>query len=136
MSEFPKIHIDTVANGDYVHLRTDSGEELLEVVTGLAEHYGDIAERLADIKQAALAKGVFSGDASNPTQSTGVSKPAPTASASSSGPSGAPPSCEGGHGPMKDMAGKRNKNGEPYKNRFYCQKWGSDCKARGEWVEA
>jgi hypothetical protein len=135
MSEFPKIHIDTVANGDFIHLRTDSGEEMLEVVSGLAQHYGEIAERLGDIKQAALARGVFSGDASNPSQSTGAGakKGATTSSKPVTAPDGGAPVCE--HGPMKDMAGKRNKRGEPYKNRYYCTKWGSDCKPVGDWVE-
>lgn len=126
MSDDYKIQINTNVNGDLINLRATSGEELNDVIGGFAEHSEGIFKSLGDVKQAALVNGVFTGNASAATSS------APRAAVNSA--PGAIPSCPD-HGEMKDMRGKRNKQGQPYKNRFYCKNFGCKTPGQGEWIE-
>lgn len=125
-----KLQINSNINGDLVNMRGQSGEELSETLAGFAEHAGTIFKTLGDVKQAALANGVFSGQAAStaqPAQST-------TKAAGTTAP-GVIPECPT-HGKMKDMKGKRTQAGEPMRNRFYCTKFGcKDVKPQGEWIE-
>lgn len=130
---FPKIHIDFIANGDYIHLRTDSGEEMAHVVGGFEENAKGIFEGIGNIKQASLVSGVFSGNAIDAGKSAPSAPAAPRAAANTA--PGAIPECPS-HGQMKDCRGQRTKNGEPFRNRYYCKKFGcKDSKPQGDWIE-
>ncbi|OKI54548.1 hypothetical protein [Micromonospora sp. CB01531] len=130
MADDYKIQINSSINGDLVNMRGTSGEELKDVIAGFAEHAGDIFKELGSVKQAALANGVFSGNAASSAPSATA---APRAAANT-----APdkqPECPT-HGKTKDMRGKRNAKGEAYKFRYYCSKFGcQDFKGAGEWIE-
>lgn len=126
-----KIQINSNINGDLVNMRATSGEELNEVLTGFAENAAGIFKQLGDVKQAALANGVFSGQAASPTPAA----PAAPRAAANSAP-GETPKCPT-HGEMADKRGVRNKTtGDPLRNRFYCKKFGcKDSSPQGEWIE-
>jgi len=125
-----KIQINSNINGDLVNMRGQSGEELSETLTGFAEHAGSIFKTLGDVKQAALANGVFSGNAAAPSQPAQL---APKAAGTTA--PGAIPSCPT-HGQMKDMRGKRTAAGAPMRFRYYCSKFGcKDVQPSGEWIE-
>lgn len=131
MADEYRIQINSNINGDLVNMRGTSGEELKDVLEGFAEHAGTIFKQLGDVKQAALANGVFSGQAAAPA---GGSAPAAPRAAANTAP-GEVPKCPD-HGPAKDMRGKRNKEGQPYRSRYFCSKFG--CKTfqpQGEWIE-
>lgn len=126
MSDDYKIQVNTNVNGDLVNVRASGGDDMLDVMQGFAKNSGEIFKALGDIKQAALVNGVFTGsaaDAARPKAASGSTAPGET------------PSCPT-HGPMKDMRGKRNKQGDPYKNRWYCKTFGcADSKGTGDWIE-
>lgn len=124
-----KIQINSNINGDLVNMRGTSGEELRDVLAGFAEHAPAIFKELGDVKQAALANGVFTGSAQQAAQPV---QSAPRAAANSA--PGSVPSCPD-HGEMKDLKGQRNKQNQPYKNRFYCKKFGCKTPGQGEWIE-
>lgn len=127
MADDYKIQVNTTINGDLVNIRAGSGEELAETMAGFANNAVDVFKTLGDVKQAALANGVFSAPA-NPAASS-----APRAAANT--PPGEVPKCPT-HGDMKDCRGQRNKQGQPFKNRFYCKKFGcKDSQPQGEWIE-
>lgn len=130
MADDYKIQINSNINGDLVNMRATSGEELKEVLEGFATEAKDIFKNLGDVKQAALVNGVFSGNA------TGASQPAQSAPrASANTAPGEIPSCPT-HGQMKDMKGKRTKDNNPMRNRYYCSKFGcKDVQPSGEWIE-
>lgn len=130
---FPNIHIDFIANGDFVHLRTNSGGEMAEVIDGFEQNAEGIFKGIGNIKQASLVSGVFSGNAQSQSSGGGSAPAAPRAAANT--PPGEKPECPT-HKGSKDMRGKRNAKGEPYKYRYYCTKFGcTDFKGAGEWVE-
>lgn len=116
------IQVNTTINGDLWIIRGDGAEELRANLKALTE----VHDALTTFKQAGIANGVFTGTAPGAPSTA----PEPARGAGSPPPTSGPPSCEGGHGPMKDLAGKTNKKGEPYKARYYCSKFGSDCKPR------
>ena len=127
MADDYKIQVNTSVNGDLVNIRAGSGEELKDTMTGFADNAVDIFKTLGDIKQAALANGVFSGNAAAPASS-------PPRAAANTAP-GEVPKCPT-HGEMKDCRGQRNKQGQPFKNRYYCKKFGcKDSQPSGEWIE-
>lgn len=133
MADDYKIQINSNINGDLVNMRAQSGEELEEVLLGFAEKAGGIFKNLGDVKQAALVNGVFSGNAAPPASSAGSAPAAPRAAANTA--PGVIPACPT-HGQMKDQRGKRNAQGQPYQNRYYCTKFGcKDVKPQGEWIE-
>lgn len=129
MADDYKIQVNTSVNGDLVNIRAGSGEELKDTMTGFADNAVDIFKTLGDIKQAALANGVFTGNAATTAASS-----APPRAAANSAP-GEVPKCPT-HGAAKDMRGKRKKDGTPYQFRYYCSKFGcQDFKGAGEWIE-
>lgn len=129
MADEYKIQVNTSVNGDLVNIRAQSGEELSETLNGFAGNAVDIFKTLGDIKQAALANGVFSGNATAPTTTTA----APRAAANTA--PGEVPKCPT-HGEMKDCRGQRNKQGDPFRNRYYCKKFGcKDSQPQGDWIE-
>lgn len=129
MADEYKIQVNTSVNGDLVNIRAQSGEELSETLAGFANNAVDIFKTLGDVKQAALANGVFSGNAA-PTTTTNS---APRAAANTA--PGEVPKCPT-HGEMKDCRGQRSKAGQPFKNRYYCKKFGcKDSQPQGEWIE-
>lgn len=130
MADDYKLQINTQVNGDLVNIRAQSGEELNDTLTGFAEHAGPIFKTLGDVKQAALANGVFSG----PAVQSAPASAAPRAAANTA--PGSVPECPT-HGPMNDKRGVRNKTtGEPLRNRYFCKKFGcTDSKPQGEWIE-
>lgn len=132
MADEYKLQISTNINGDLVNLRSQSGDELKEIVEGFATNSPAIFKALGDVKQAGLANGVFTGNASEVQMPSGGGGAKPSVAST---PPGSVPSCPT-HGPMKDMRGKRNKQGDGYKNRFYCSKFGcKDSTGQGEWIE-
>ncbi len=134
MADEYKIQINSNINGDLVNMRATSGEELKDVLEGFASHAGDIFKQLGDVKTAALANGVFSGNAGSagaPAASAG----GPPKSAGNTAP-GVQPNCDRCNGPTKDLAGKRDKNGNPYRNRYYCKNFNCKGGGWGDWVEA
>lgn len=133
MADDYKIQINSNINGDLVNMRAQSGEELEEVLLGFAEKAGGIFKNLGDVKQAALVNGVFSGNAAPPASPSGGAPAAPRAAANTA--PGEIPKCPT-HTTVKDMRGKRNAKGEPYKYRYYCSKFGcQDFKGAGDWIE-
>lgn len=120
------IQVNSTVNGDLWNVRGDDAEEFYANLKGLADNADEVHEALTVFKQAGIAKGVFSGTA----QPSAPPAAEPAHSAGSPPPTSGPPECEGGHGPMKDLSGKTNKKGETYKFRYYCSKFGSDCKPR------
>jgi len=126
------IQVSTTVNGDLWNVRGDDAEELHANLKGLADNANEVHEALTTFKQAGVAHGVFTGNAPPENPPAALE---PARSAGSPPPTGEAPRCEGGHGPMKDFGPpgdgrKRNKKNEPYKYRYYCSSWGSDCKPR------
>lgn len=126
-----KLQINSNINGDLVNMRGTSGEELDEVVAGFAEKAPSIFKNLGDIKTAALANGVFSGSAGAPG---GAPKAAPAPSAGNT-PPGQQPNCDRCGGATKDLRGKRDKQGNPYRNRYYCKNFSCKGGGWGDWIE-
>lgn len=126
MSNDYGVQVSMTINGDLYNVRGADPDEFEANLKGLADRSASVHDSLTTFKQAGVATGVFTGTApgSAPVQ------PEPARSAGSPPPTSGPPECEGGHGPMKDLSGKTNKKGEPYRNRYYCSKFGSDCKPR------
>lgn len=131
MADDYKLQISSSINGDLVNIRALKGEELRDTMLGFAEHAPEIFGTLGDIKAAALAHGVFSAPAS-PVGAGAASPPKATAAQT---PPGVQPNCDRCNGPTKDLRGKRDKNGNPYKNRYYCAKFSCKGNGWGEWVE-
>lgn len=131
MADEYKLQISTNINGDLVNLRSQSGDELKEIVEGFATNSPAIFRALGDVKQAGLANGVFTGNASDVQMPSGGGGAKPSAAST---PPGTVPSCPT-HGAMKDMKGKLTKAGDPMRNRFYCSKFGcKDVEPQGEWI--
>lgn len=76
-----------------------------------AELAPDIFKRINEVQQAGFAVGATAAKASTNT-------PNVTPQAATAPPSDGTPSCP--HGPMKDLLGKLNGKGEPYRFRYYC----------------
>lgn len=104
MSDDYKIQLSSKINGNLLNLRANSGDELKDVVVGLATNLDDIITAFAQIKEGVILKDLFTGDAEDKGGK-------PSGRSTSSGDSGTP-RCK--HGEMKDL---RSKN---YKSDFYC----------------
>lgn len=114
---YPKVQVSSTLHGDLWCFRGESGEDFEETLTSTAKHGDGIFTALAELKQIAIAKGVFSGTATNHsgTSGSGTSNSG-VASTSSGPPSNSVPRCA--HGAMKDLS---NPDGSlKYKKRFYC----------------
>lgn len=110
MAEENKLQLGGTVNGDLVIIRADSAEELAALAKGLAEVADPVITDWSAFKQAALAKGIFTGDQNRKVGgSSGGGK-----AADSAPPSGGTPTCK--HGPMKDLGNK-------YRNRWYCKEF-------------
>ena len=93
------IQISSKLNGDLVNVRANSAEELEELLDGLAERSGPIAEKWSNFKQAGVAAIIFTNDDNRGGRSSSKS----TSTATDSAPDG-PPTCK--HGEMKDLGDK------------------------------
>jgi hypothetical protein len=110
--------------GDLINVNGATAEEVKDHMIALAEVSDELFEAVISVKQAALAKGVFSERSSNGSQS--ATPPTATTTAVSSNPDGTK-SCK--HGELKFLDYVKT-DGTPVKG-WYCQaKWtgkGSKC---------
>lgn len=106
-TSYPRLQVSSTIHGDFWVVRGESGKDFDETLQGLGEHADSILSSFSNFKSAAVAKGVFTGQA-NPSAS------APAATRAASGPpaSNGTPQCA--HGEMKDLADKG------YRHRYYC----------------
>lgn len=140
--EFPGAQVSTFIKGDQFVFRGNTGDELAAVIRSAAEAAEEVLVGLNSLKQAVIAKGVFTGDGeaaspgrggTTPRKSTGTRKsdaPPPddvgevTFFKGEDGESYASIECK--HGPMKDL---RNSD---YKADLYCtldtKDWKKKCK--------
>ena len=116
MSEERKLQLSDKVNGTLINIRADSGDELVELVSGLVENADDIVTKFSSFKEVFVAKGIltqsFSKGAAN----------GPEGSVAGSESSGGVPTCK--HGEMKDL---RSKN---YKSDFYCTEKDRDAQCK------
>ncbi len=117
---YNKVQLTAIVNGDNWTFRTDSGEDLAEVLEGVAEHSDRAIDALGKVKQVAVAKGVFTGDASKGAGGEPKKRTKDTPPPSTGG--GDVPTCE--HGEMKDLRANN------YKYDFYCPSDEKDWKKR------
>lgn len=95
---------------DQFVVRTDSTDETQSELRDLTEKIADIISLVNDVKQAYMMSELKTQYGSKPSSSgSGPGSGLPTAG---------PPSCV--HGVMRDLDGKVNAKGEPYRNRYYC----------------
>lgn len=122
---YPGVQLGTFITGDQFVFRAETGDELKEILTGVAENADDTIKALNALKQAGVANGIMTGN----SQQGGK---APVTKASDSGgerkpdsppPTGEAPTCGCGV-PMLDLADKN------YKNRWYADK--DKCKTNGK----
>lgn len=105
MSDY-KLQVN-VALGDYLlNVNGLTAEELASHLKQLSEMAPELMESLNSIKQAGFAVEAFKGGADKIPAAPGTP------------PSTETPHCK--HGIMKDLQGKKNAKGQPYKNRYYC----------------
>lgn len=110
---YPGVQVGTFILGDQFVFRAPDGESFKKVVVSVAENAEDIVNALSSIKQAAVAKGIFTGDSSSAAKSSG-SKGSGERAKDSPPPSGGSevPTCA--HGPRVDLRGRG------YKKNWYC----------------
>ena len=126
---FPPIQVSTFINGDQFVFRAYTGDKFDATLKSFAENSNSILDTLASVKQAVIAKGVFTGD----SQSAGkASAPAARSRAKDSAPPGdgddfyekdgkrysTVHSCK--HGDLLDLRGGKKKDGTPYAASYYC----------------
>ena len=108
-----------LADGSLINVRGTDPAEVIAQLEELAQGGERILEAMAQIKQAAMAKGVSSTPVAAP-----AARPTQHAPAASNGAL----ACM--HGPYVDKKGKTKANGEPYQYRYFCKKYGPEgCKA-------
>lgn len=120
MSETYAVQVNPSIGGVLWNIRGATAEEFKSTITFLGENASDIQDALAIIQQQGLANQA-AAVVPNPVNA-GTSPPGGAGSTDSA------PTCP--HGPMRDLSGKTNKQGQAYKARWYCSKFGSDCKPR------
>jgi hypothetical protein len=106
VSEEYNLQVSGQVLGDLVVVRGATAEDLAANLRGLAEQADDIVTAWADFKTAAVAKGVFTGNA------VGGNKGGKAAASTAASSNGGPPRCK--HGDMKDLSDKN------YKSTHYC----------------
>lgn len=104
ITTYPKIQVSSTIHGDFWVIRGESGGDFAETLEGLGEHADAVLGGFANFKSAAIAKGVFTGQA-NPSAAAVVPQNSPPQS-------NGIPRCD--HGEMKDLAEKG------YRFRYYC----------------
>lgn len=123
-SEYKVQYSTTLKGGDLVNLRGQSFEEVEGQAKEFNERIGNIVEYLNGVRQVVLADAILSDPPPKVAQSTGKVQDLPPSQSESF-------VCS--HGPMKDLTGKRNKQGQLYRNTHYCAapQGEEQCKARG-----
>ena len=137
---FPGVQVSTYIRGDHYVFRGEDGVDLGNVLKTFEENANDLTEQLNAIKQAVVAKAIFTGESQKTSTGGAVSrgerakdKPPPkgdgdiTFYTNDDGVKVASLECE--HGPMLDLRGKN------YKFDLYCSgnfpksEWKKQCKA-------
>lgn len=113
MTDSYAVQVNPTIGGVLWNVRGDTAEEFKNTIDYLSEHASDLQDALAVLQQAGLANQAVA--ASAPVVNPGTPPPAVG--------SGGNPSCSQ-HGPMEDKAGAVTKNGQPYRHRYYCSKFG------------
>lgn len=96
-------------HGDLVVVRGNTAEEFSANLAALATYSGDVVTNWSDFKELAVAKGIFTGDATGGPSNGGQRK---ARRGDDPPPSGDTPSCA--HGTMNDFKERG------YKHRYYC----------------
>ena len=114
MADDYKFQLSATVNGNLLNIRANSAAELRQNVVDLATEMNDLLDAYGQVKQAVVAKDIFTGQ----TQAPAAQKAA-TARATGGGPKvndRGQPVCN--HGVMKDLTDVANEKG--YKASHYC----------------
>jgi len=74
-NDFPGVQVSTFIKGDQFVFRGSSGPELEALLKGVAESTNGIVDALVSVKQAVVAKNVFTGDSSSGNEAGGARTP-------------------------------------------------------------
>lgn len=107
MSDY-KVQVNFSPNGDFLfNVNGLTVDELAGFLADMSKQAPDMFTSLSEIKQAGLAAEVFMMNTGRPNPSTEATDSLP-----------GEVRCT--HGPMKDLQGKTNAQGQAYKYRYYC----------------
>lgn len=117
VATYNRVQLSTFVNGDQLVFRTDTNEELAELLEEGVASVEKVLENLNKFKQVVVAKGVMTSEGGGKSSKRSSDSPPPT-------DGDEVPHCK--HGPMNDLSGRG------YKKRWYCtlktDNWRDKCK--------